>query len=55
MNAKKPTLAACKLATGPKRNGGFGIINLVNQNDALLLKNLHKFYNRMDIPWVNMI
>lgn len=25
------------------------------QNKALLLKNLHKFYNRHNIPWVNLI
>jgi hypothetical protein len=55
MNAKKPPLPVWKLASRPKRNGGLGIINLANQNDSLLLKNLHKFYNRMDIPWVNMI
>jgi hypothetical protein len=43
------------LATRPKRNGGLGIINLSTQNDALLIKNMHKFYNRMDITWVNLI
>jgi hypothetical protein len=25
------------------------------QNKALLLKNLHKFYNKHDIPWVNLV
>jgi hypothetical protein len=55
MNARKPPLAAWKLATRPKSNGGLAIINLSTQNDALLLKNLHKFYNRMDIPWVYLI
>ena len=25
------------------------------QNKALLHKNLHKFYNRHNIPWVNLI
>ena len=25
------------------------------QNKALLLKNMHKFYNRHNIPWVNLI
>jgi hypothetical protein len=32
-----------------------GIISLATQNDALLLKNLHKFYNRMDLTWVQLI
>jgi hypothetical protein len=25
------------------------------QNDALLMKNLDKFFNRRDLPWVNLI
>jgi hypothetical protein len=29
----------------PKSKGGLGVINLRLQNDALLLKQLHKFYN----------
>jgi hypothetical protein len=28
---------------------------LKTQNDALLLKNLHKFYHRADCPWVHLI
>jgi hypothetical protein len=55
MNAKKPPLAAWKLETRPKSDGGIGITNLSTQNNALLIKNLHKFYNIMDIPWVNLI
>jgi hypothetical protein len=39
----------------PKDQGGLGVLNLQTQNKALLLKNLHKFYNREDIPWVNLI
>jgi len=35
--------------------GGLGVVNLRAQNKALLLKNLDKFYNKRDIPWVNMI
>ena len=31
------------------------MLNLQTQNDALLLKNLHKFFNRMDIPWVQLV
>ena len=30
-------------------------MNIFVQNQALLLKNLHKFYNRKNIPWVNLI
>jgi hypothetical protein len=38
-----------------KSSGGLGAINLELQNKALLMKCLHKFYNRADIPWVNII
>lgn len=39
----------------PKEKGGLGVINLRLQNDALLMKHLHKFYNKLDIPWVQLI
>jgi hypothetical protein len=39
----------------PKNKGGLGILNLRLQNDALLLKHLHKFYNKENIPWVNLV
>jgi len=38
-----------------KLEGGLGALNLRTQNEALLLKFLHKFFNREDIPWVNLI
>ena len=39
----------------PKEEGGLGVINLKTHIEALLLKNLHKFYNKLDIPWVNLV
>lgn len=30
-------------------------LDLPKQNEALLMKNLHKIFNRMDIPWVNIV
>jgi hypothetical protein len=39
----------------PKAEGGLGVLKLQTQNEALLLKNLHKFFNRLDIPWVLLI
>jgi hypothetical protein len=54
-NAKSKLLVAWKKCTKPKRRGGLGIINLRSQNTALLLKHLDKFYNKRDIPWVNLI
>lgn len=38
----------------PKKEGGLGVLNLKTQNEALLLKYLHKFFNKADIPWVNL-
>ena len=39
----------------PKESGGVGIINFPKQNEALLPKHLHKFYNKFDVPWVNLV
>ena len=39
----------------PKNQGGLGVLNINIQNNALLLKNLHKFFNTLNIPWVNLI
>lgn len=39
----------------PKSEGGLGVIQLEAHNEALLLKNLHKFYNKADTPWVHLI
>lgn len=41
---------ACK----PKDQGGLGIIDIQNHNDALLMKFLDKFYNNAEIPWVSL-
>jgi hypothetical protein len=43
------------LARKPKDKGGLGVINLSIQNDALLLKQLYKFYRKDNIQWVTLI
>jgi len=43
------------MACIPKEKGGWGLIDIEKQNEVLLLKNLHKFFHKMDIPWVQMI
>ena len=48
-------LAAWPMVTLPKTKGGLGVLNLRIQNDGLLLKQLHKFYNKENIPWVRFI
>ena len=50
-----PSLEAWDLICRPKNKGGLGILNLGVQNMALLLKHLHKFLNRLDLPWVSLI
>jgi len=49
------SLAAWDKICRPKKKGGLGILNLRVQNDGLLLKYLHKFYNKVDTPWVTLI
>ena len=55
LHDKTPPKAAWELVCLPKSEGGLGVLNLQTQNEALLLKYLHKFFNRQDIPWVNLI
>lgn len=52
---KHNSLAAWELVCRPKDRGGLGIINLKVQNQGLLLKQLFKFYNHWDVPWVKLI
>jgi hypothetical protein len=49
------SLAAWSMVCRPKKKGGVGILNLKIQNEGLLLKYLHKFYNKMDTPWVHLL
>jgi hypothetical protein len=53
--AKGGNLVAWPTVMQPKEKGGLGVINLRLQNDALLLKQLHKFYNKVDTPWVSLV
>ena len=55
VQAKGSALVAWSKVARPKSQGGLGVLNLHVQNNALLLKNLHKFYNKHDIPWVSLI
>ena len=52
---KGGNLVAWPLVQRPKDKGGVGIKNLSLQNDALLLKQIHKFYSKADIPWVQQL
>lgn len=49
------SLVAWKTVCKPKRLGGLGVLSLSTQNQALLLKNFHKFFNHENLPWVRLI
>jgi hypothetical protein len=38
-----------------KEEGGLGVINIRIHNEALLVKHLHKFFNRDDTPWISLV
>lgn len=38
-----------------KQEGGLGVLNLTTHNESLLLKFIHKFFTRADIPWVYLV
>jgi hypothetical protein len=54
MNKKGGYLVAWRKATRLKEQGGLGIIDLRAHNTTLLLKFLNKFYNRVQVPWVQL-
>jgi hypothetical protein len=47
---KVHSLASWDMVCKPKNKGGLGIINLKIQNKCLMMKQLHKFYNNVDLP-----
>jgi hypothetical protein len=51
INAK----VAWHMVTKSKDEGGLGVLDLKTQNEALLIKNLHKFFNKANIPWVQLV
>jgi hypothetical protein len=55
INGREASLVAWKKVTRPKMKGGLGVIKLRVQNEALLLKNLHKLFNKADLLWVHLI
>ena len=51
---RSQSLATWDMACRPKRSGGLGILDFRKQNEGLLIKQLHKFFNREDIPWIKL-
>jgi hypothetical protein len=54
-NSKKPPKAAWNMVCNSRENGGLGVHDLYILNESLLLKHLHKFFNKCDIPWVQLV
>lgn len=54
INGRALPKAAWEMVCLSKEEGGLGIINIEVQNQSLLMKNLDKFFNKRDIPWVTM-
>ena len=55
VDSPKKSLSICHLVCRPTGNGGTGIIKRQIQNQALLLKYIHKFLKKDDIPCVLLI
>jgi hypothetical protein len=49
------SLASWDMICKPKDKGGLGILDFRRQNEGLLMKHLHKFYNKEAIPWVQLV
>jgi hypothetical protein len=45
-DSKGKSLAAWDMICKPREKGGLGILDFKKQNEALLMKHLHKFYNK---------
>lgn len=55
LTRKNPPLAAWEIVCRPKDEGGLGVINLELQNKALLIENMHRFFNKANLPWVQLV
>jgi hypothetical protein len=50
VNGRGKPKATWPMICTTRHEGGLGVINGEKQNKALLLKSLHKFFNRAQIP-----
>lgn len=52
INANSKPMISWDKVTTPKDKGGLGLLTLKIQNIALLMKHLHKFYDRLEVPYL---
>jgi hypothetical protein len=50
---EESTKGSCEMVM-PKEEEGLGLIGLEKHNEALILKNVHKIFNNLDISWVQL-
>lgn len=52
VNAKQKPKAVWPMVCRARNEGGLGVLDIKIQNEALLIKHLHKFFNKEDIPGI---
>ena len=55
MEDRGTSLIAWTKVCQPKKYGGLEILDIAIHNKALLMKNIYKFLNKEDIPWVSLL
>ena len=55
MEGRGPALIAWDKVCMPKDQGGLGVLNIDIHNKCLLVKHLHKFLHKENLPWVHLI
>ena len=50
-----PKLPGSNSVSLSEKEGGLGVINLSVRNGSLLLKFLHKFFTKVNIPHINLV
>jgi len=54
INNKTLTKVTWSVVCTPNPEGGLGVLNLRTQNEAFLLKHLHKFFNKVDTKSITL-
>ena len=55
INNRKPPKTTWPMVCVPRTKGSLGVLNLTVQNESLLMKQLHKFSSKVEVPWVQLV